>query len=202
MCGLVKGKSVKRFSTFGVLALLALVMLSACDVGPSQGTKNRTSAVSQREDNFARAQALYPAPNQTNFPIRKALVKYTERQDLENHPWYIYLLGMDGKFIGYFVGQTYPVNSCNFLSSSEEVRDDTQGNLILTAPSLDGIFYGGGGATSGCGAYFFFDATTDAMQTFVSPMWIAQDQPLVLPGVDIPRLNPEKPKEATPTANK
>jgi hypothetical protein len=172
----------------GVLSMVfvALFVFSACTDTQDQD-KSRKDAVKQRETNFDRAEAMWPAPTDlSNFPIRRALVEYTRRQDLVNHPWYIYIMGMDGTPIGYYVGQTYPVSSCNFLSSTERFTDLPDGQWgQVTAPSYDGIFYGGGGASAACQSMFFFDVITNAMHTFVAPMWFASDRPL---NIDVPRL--------------
>lgn len=135
----------------------------------------RQKAVVARENNFSRAEVMWPAPTDlSNFPMRQALVDFTERQDLINHPWYIYLLGQNGDYIGYYVGKTYPQSVCNFLSSTERFVDlpDAQWGTA-TSPSYDGVFYGNCNPNE----MFFFDATTNAMITFVSNMWFAADAP-------------------------
>lgn len=178
-----QGILVKVF--YGFVAIITVLTLSACTLADN-GEDNRRDAVQQRERVFDKAQKLYPVVEPVNFPIRKALVEFTIRQDQINHPWYIYLQGMTGEVYGYFVGQTYPVSTCNFLSSSETISSSQNGKVVLTAPSLDGIFYGGGGASAACDGFFFFDVTTNAMITFSSPNWFATDQPLQ---IDAPRLN-------------
>lgn len=160
-------------------ALGAAIVLAGCGGGNEQLAKQRKESVSARAETFARAEAISPLPKTENFPLRKALVKFTERQDLLDHPWYVYIYADTGNIIGYYVAQTVPINACNFLSSTEEVRTDTDGgNLILTAPSLDGIFYGGGGTSAGCDSWFFFDVATDTLVQIRAFKWVALDQPL------------------------
>lgn len=108
--------------------------------------------------------------------MRGALVKMTERQDLENHPWYVYILGMNGNVIGYYVSQTVPINACNFLSSSEDIYRHDSSILTTSAPSLDGMFYG----SAACDAWFFFDYTTDALIQIRGINFYSSDQPLIL----------------------
>jgi hypothetical protein len=170
----------RRWYGLAVTAVLGVVLLAAC--GPSQPQQKN---IEQRQTTFEHAEDLFPQPVPENFPLREALVKFTERQDMLNHPWYIYILGMGGEYVGYYVGQTYPQNACNFLSSTEQIVWESTADPVVQAPSLDGVFYGGGGAASACDVYFFFDTTTDAMHTFKAPMWFATDQPLDL---DLPRL--------------
>lgn len=179
----------KRFFGFLMIPLLAL-SLFACAEGGYESDDNRKSAVATREAVFDRAERMWPAPTDLiNFPIREALVKFTERQDLVNHPWYTYILSMNGNYIGYFVTQTYPVSVCNFLSSTErfvDLPDGVWGNAI--APSYDGIFYGGGGSSAACEGLFFFDTVTDAMYTFGGPLgYFTSDAPL---NIDVPQIQP------------
>jgi hypothetical protein len=163
-----------------ILLCALCVFLVACDE-EGQGNESREKAISSRNNTFESAEKSVPIPRTVNFPLRRALAKMTERQDLINHPWYVYILGDNGNVIGYYVSQTVPVNACAFLSSTEDVRDDDEGgNLVLTAPSLDGIFYGGAGAASGCDAWFFFDYATDALIQIRGVNFFSADQPLIL----------------------
>lgn len=169
-----------------VLVLVAVVVgvtgLTACGGEENaQLDQQRQASITSRASTFSRAEHLAPVPRTVNFPLRKALVEFTERQDLIDHPWYIYILGMNGNTIGYYVGKTVPINACNFLSSTEEVDwNEGAGGVVLTAPSLDGIFYGGGGASAGCDSWFFFDAATNALIQIRGVNYFTADQPLNL----------------------
>jgi hypothetical protein len=172
---------MRRMSKIAVAGLMALVFVSAfagqCGGNDTAATQ-RDTAIESRAQAFSRAEHKFPVPKTENFPLREALVEFTERQDLIDHPWYVYILGMNGNAIGYYVARTVPINACNFLSSTEDVRDDSDGNLVLTAPSLDGIYYGGGGTSAGCDAWFFFDAATNALVQIRGTNFYAADQPL------------------------
>jgi hypothetical protein len=142
------------------LAMLPLLpMIAAC--GSDNLEEQRQESLETRAESFDRAESLYPIPPISNYPMREALVKFTERQDLVGHPWYVYILGVNGNVVGYYVASTYPQSTCNFLSSTEERRD----GLIFTAPSLDG---------------FFFDYATDALVVIGSSPFYASDKPLLL----------------------
>lgn len=160
-----------------VMAAFLGMGASGCDE-ESSIEKQARSATKARASNFDRAQKLYPAPKNTNFPLRRDLRKMTERQDLVNHPWYVYLLGMNGNAVGYYVAKTVPINACNFLSSTEAITEHEDAPIVLTAPSLDGIFYGGGGTSAGCDAWFFFDQATDALIQIRGVNWFSSDKPL------------------------
>lgn len=163
---------------FAVIVVAVALVLVGC--GSDKAQEQRDASLRTRASTFARAEQSAPVPLTANFPIRKALVKFTERQDLLEHPWYIYVMGENANVVGYYVGQTYPINACNFLSSTEDVESTNKGAVVVTAPSLDGIFYGGGGASAGCDAWFFFDSATDAMIVIRGQAFHVSDQPLRL----------------------
>lgn len=165
--------------TAAVVPLVAAALLfTACAEDTNEA---RTESIAQRNTQFARAQIVAPNPNPVNFPVRRALVEFTERQDLMGHTWYVYILADTGNVIGYYVAKARPVNSCTSLSSTEDVDYDSDGgNVLLTAPSLDGVYYSGSGASARCDAWFFFDAATDALIEIRGVDFYTTDQPLRL----------------------
>ena len=172
-----------HFRKLMAIPLAALVlsiglMTMGCDETNNDANDQRKEAVQSRAETFERAQTLIPVPQTENFPLRAELVRFTERQDIENHPTYVYVLADTGQILGYYVAKTFPLNICAFLSSSEDVYNSSWGNLTMTAPSLDGIYYGGAGAGSTCDGWFFFDQETDALIELIGmKIWVA-DQPL------------------------
>ena len=171
---------VKRLILLAILAVFAIPFMAAGSCDGTDLAQQAEQAANQRADNFSRAQKLYPAPNNQNFPLREALVQFTQPQDLTNHPWYVYVFPPYGSQpIGYYVAKAVPQNICNFLSSSQGKGDGYQ------APSLDGIFYGGSGASNGCDAVFFFDYATNALIQIGKLGYFTADQPLNL---DVPQL--------------
>lgn len=182
---------VRNYKNVVIIVLTALLVTGAGvayadeeDAAHAGNDKMRQQGVIAREQNFERAQAKYPAPTDlSNFPMREALVEFARRQDMVNHPWYVYLLGDNGNAYGYYVGKTYPQSTCNFLSSTErfvDLPDQVWGTA--TSPSYDGIFYG----TCDPNQMFFFDAQTNAMIVF-SVKFTASDAPLSL---DVQYLGP------------
>lgn len=160
-----------------IIAVLMAIVLVACQ---SDEDKIREADVDFRFDTYARAAALHPDPQIENFPARESLVEFAIRTDLLEHPWYVYILADTGNVIGYYVARQRPVNSCTFLSSTEDIEVKSSVPIVLTAPSLDGIYYGGSGASAGCDAWFFFDAATDAMIEIRGVKFFISDQPLLL----------------------
>lgn len=168
---------MRKWIAFGLLACaLVSVGATSCEGNPSLNAQ-RDESVTARTQAFDRAERLYPLPLTQNFPLRQALVEFTEREDLINHPWYTYVLGDNGNIVGYYVTKTPPLNSCNFLSSTE---DQGVSGAVLTAPSLDGIYYGGGGSSSNCDEWFFFDLATNALIKIRGVHFYTADQPLRL----------------------
>jgi hypothetical protein len=162
------------------IVLAAAILAAGCGAaairaysGPSPSDA-RKHAVENRADNFNRAASLVPDPHNTNFPLRRALREFSDREDLLHHPWYVYLLGDNGNTIGYYVAKYPPENSCNFLSSTQDVYHDDHGNLPMQSPSYDGVYYGG----SVCDEWFIFDAATNALVKFRGFHYYVADQPL------------------------
>src|SRR3990167_3469445 len=163
-----------------LLALFVTATASSCDK-ENIGEDQRKQSVATRTQSLKEAEAKFPISHPKNFPLREALVRFTEREDLLDHPWYVYIIADTGNILGYYVAKQVPVNSCTFLSSTENVlTEGIEGTVVLTAPSLDGIYYGGGGASAGCDEWFFFDGATDAMIKIRGVKFFVADQPLKL----------------------
>ncbi len=182
-------RRVVRLSSLTGLLLLAFVVFGgassgdSCSNGDTRGNidQQRQQAVQQRADVYQSAASVAPPPRPVNFPLRKALVEFTNREDMLDHPWYVYILGDNGNTIGYYVAKSAPVNSCAFLSSTEQVwtgGQDGNASQVLTAPSLDGIYYGGSGSATGCDEWFLFDLATNALIKFRGLHFYVADQPL------------------------
>ncbi len=161
-----------------IIAVIGVVLLTIMSVGcDNKLGEQRHSSVEERADTMGRAEALYPTPYNENFPLRQVLVEYTKRQDMMNHPWYTYIMSDTGAITHYFVSTTVPVSTNAFLGSTE----DYIGNgVILTAPSLDGIYYGGAGSVTGSNGWIFIDAATGAMGIAYGQKILTFDAPLIL----------------------
>ncbi len=168
----------KRFMVILVaLVTLAALLCIGCDSTDSLQVQQRKESIDNRAETMARAEALYPVPETQNFPLRALLVEYTKRQDLVNHPWYTYIMSDTGAITHYFVSTTVPVSTSAFLSSTEDVL---YSSTVVTAPSLDGIYYGGAGSTTGSNGWIFIDAATGAMGIAYGQKILTFDAPLIL----------------------
>ena len=172
---------IKKVSTLFLALILINVMILgiACgDAGQHKLREQQKASVSTRVDMMARAEALIPIPMTQNFPLREVLAEYTSRCDLANHPWYTYIMSDTGAITHYFVSTTVPVSTNAFLSSTEAV--DSYNSLILIAPSLDGIYYGGSGSITASNGWIFVDAATGAMGIAYGQKILTFDSPLIL----------------------
>lgn len=174
---------MRRMILIAATLLIATVFFAACGE-QSDSQKQRNNSVKARTDTFARAEAKHPIPRTENFPLRKTLVEMTKREDLLNHPWYVYVMADTGNVIGYYVAKSAPINACNFLSSTEELADGTlpggdvdyEANFVMKAPSLDGVFYG----DAVCNVFVFEDYTTNAIIKLGDIKFFVADKPLNL----------------------
>ena len=159
----------------GILALVVIGFAACSTTAENVYTKN----IETREQIFLQAQALYPIPIPLDFPLRKDLVEFTLRE-AKPGPWYVYIQTDAGTYSAYYVAKNKPQNACNFLSDTKTAYN----SILRDAPSLDGIYYGGTGASGACDSWFWFDAGTNALvetrfKTTVS------DQPLA---IDVPQI--------------
>lgn len=164
-----------------VIVLVAImgVVIAALAACATERASIYSKTVQTREDIFRQAQALYPIPIPSDFPLRKDLVEFTNRQ-AQPGPWYVYIQTDTGTYSAYYVAKNKPQNACNFLSDTKT----SYNGILRDAPSLDGVYYGGTGASGACDSWFWFDAGTNALvetrfKTTVS------DQPLA---IDVPQI--------------
>jgi hypothetical protein len=156
-----------------VLAIVGLfVFLATGCMEPTKQEQQRENAVNARANSFSRAEKQYPAPIPNTYPERKLLIDVVNAQSSENHPWYVYQFGVNGNVVRYFVSKQFPVNNCDYLSSTEDV---TSNSVVLHAPSLLGIYQSGD-----CGTYVFEDQITGAIETAPINSVTVSDKPLTL----------------------
>ena len=160
-----------------IATAVAVIALAACQAEGTPAEQAREQNVEAQGQMMARATAAVPVPQTTHFLARQNLAEYMGRMDDPVKVWYIYEMADTGSVLGYYVSRTYRQSVCTFMTPPEEVRHrrGTNGNtsVVVTAPALDGIYYGDGG----CETVFFFDQNSDAM-IFTSMRFRASDVPL------------------------
>lgn len=160
----------------GLVAVISSMLLLTACVESSSSSRAKEGA--KQEEIISRATTKIPTYQPDNFLTRKAVDKWMERMDTADKTFYIYLLGMNGNHLGYYVGQTRPISTCTLLTPPDKLHywNGTNGRTaaVTDAPSLDGV-YGGGGCDS---TFFFFDAQTDAYIEIQGVNYFVADQPL------------------------
>lgn len=160
-----------------MLALVACAVVGCSGKGESNA---RESNRDTQESMMDRAQAAIPAYEANYFLTRESVNEWMKRTDVPDKLWYIYVMADNGQFIGYYISRTIPV-SINISMTAPDVKiHGTDGNVVMKAPALDGVYYGGS-----MDQYYFFDAATDAMGVLTNLKFIYFDQPLK---VDAPLL--------------
>lgn len=153
-----------------LVTLLATLALAGCKVEGSARDQNMRAQESLME----RATKAVQVPMVSNFLAREAVAKQVRRLDEKGKLFYVYILGQNGQQVGYYVANTRPVSTCALLTPPDEVRTSSVNNVVLSSPSLGGV-YGFGG---GCNSHFFFDAATDAYVEISGMSFFVSDQPL------------------------
>jgi len=161
---------MKRF-TLATISLVLALALAGCNE-PTARDKN----VAVQHSLMATAVAKFPAPQPSNFPAREAVVKQTKRMDEAGKVFYVYLVGMNGQQIGYYVSNTRPVATCSLLTPPEDIITHSQTYFQVKAPSMGGTY----SPAPSCGSVFFFDALTDAYIEISGMTYFVSDQPLSL----------------------
>lgn len=160
---------------FVVTILVSMMALVGCKPAESS---SQEKAQQEQENVIERARAKIPTYQPSNFLTRETVNKWMKRMDTPSKTFYVYLLGDNGSHIGYYVAQTRPISSCTLMTPPKRLEQGDGGqygkDFVMPAPSLDGV-YGGGGCDS---SYFFFDSTTDAYVEIQGMDFFVSDQPL------------------------
>jgi hypothetical protein len=169
-----------------VTAVLAVAALVACTSDSSSDKEAKS-----RNGTYDQLVAKQPAHSMTYSPTRDTINFWIDTWGKQpNKLAYVYLQNSEGKLIGYYVLKGLPVSYCAALTPTQQVAHDDHGNVVVNAPSVDGVFYSGGQ----CAAYYGRDATTNAYLEYTVGLGInvlLYDQPL--PNhPNVPNLGPTK----------
>jgi hypothetical protein len=168
------------------LALAAVVALGACTSSSKSG-QNKESGLQQT--NYDRLVAQDPAHEMQTSVTRKTINRWIDTWGKDpNKLAYVYFQNANGDLTGYYVLKGLPVSYCTALTPTYKVRDSSNGNLMLPAPSVDGVYYSGGE----CNTFYGFDATTGAYIEYTAGLGInvlIYDQPLTN-HPNVPKLGP------------
>lgn len=176
---------MNRFKS--LVAVLATVILAAafvaCDFGTAE-ERNLRNAERSQNNVEERAVAAVPPYIPNAFPARETINRYLQETETGTE-WYTYALNMLGEPIFYVLSDSKPQNICVSITPPDR---RVQGPVVLSAPALDGVYYGG----AGCNAYYTFDATTGGMIELAGSTFtlVSSKFPLYL-DTDIRRLQPQ-----------
>lgn len=178
-------------------ALLALAALTASTASCDEKPKPQTS---QTESQMRDEVYEYLAEN---FPISEAdysndrvnidfwVDTWATAEVSEGKLTFVYLMGMNGDLIGYFVLDGLPTAKCKMGTPPYDFENVDGGqynyDVQVPAPGLTGTYSTGAGE---CGTYFGRDALTGAYIEWTAISQLVYDQPLGLPeGVEPPALS-------------
>ena len=143
---------MKQPKIYPACLLALLFVLSACGTQPNDldVAKDTQAAVMNN------AIAAEPAYRPTSFPARRDINRYLRETETLASEWYTYALNRDGEPIFYVVSDSKPRNICISITAPDRIVKDDWGNVVISAPALDGVYYGG----AGCDAYYLWDSAT------------------------------------------
>ncbi len=131
-------------------ALLGALILAGC-----KGDDDLKKSGETQKKVMAQAQNAVPAYHPRAFPAREDINWYL-RETEKRGTWFIYALSMTGQPLFYIVSDMKPRNICISISSPDRKISSSGGSVVMSAPALDGVYYGG----AGCDSYYMRDAAT------------------------------------------
>ena len=162
--------------------LVATLALVACTVPPSDSQLSRQA----QQEASGRAFTAIPPYIPTEYTAREDINWYLQETE-GRHTWYVYALSFTGEPLFYIVSDMKPRNICVSITAPDRVGGTSSGNVVRSAPALDGVYYGG----AACNAYYMRDATTGGFIELAGDTFslVSSKTPLFLE-TDIRRLEP------------
>jgi hypothetical protein len=143
--------------------MIALVAMGASECDPkSEAEKAQEAERDSQGTSYSSLQDKQPASTMDYSPTRDGINQWIETWEQEGKISYVYLIASNGQKVGYYVFKGLPISYCASLTPTDEVEDRANTDLVMKAPSMDGVYYSG----SQCNQFFGFDATTDSYIEF------------------------------------
>lgn len=147
---------MRRRLTFVVAAVVLALTLAACG---GSGGSGQQSEIKTQQSNYDRLVAQEPAHTMSVSATRKTINFWIDTWGHDPDKLsYVYMQAANGQLTGYYIFKGLPVNYCVSLTPPYHIIYDGNGNLVVPAPSIDGVYYSGGG----CQTFYGRDATTNA----------------------------------------
>lgn len=143
-----------------ILVLLGcLLILGACEENTDLN-KQRKKQTAMQVTNQEKAEQLYPMPQIDDYITRRQVIRWTDEMDNPS-VWYVYvyLRGVPEP-LGFYIADAPPTPYCAFLNPPDQVIDRYEGDVVVTAPGIDGVYYGEGNCND---LNYFWDEASGAM---------------------------------------
>ena len=138
----------------GVIALAVVCTLVITASSCEQPNDLDTARQVQQEVMGVAVDAV-PPYQPTTFPARSDINRYL-RETEQPGEWYTYALNWAGEPIFYVVSDGKPRNICVSITAPDRKVTGSNGNVVMSAPALDGVYYGG----ANCNSWYLWDAST------------------------------------------
>lgn len=162
------------------IAAVVVLALGAGSCEEISGSKadndatNRTKTVEQLING-------QPAQSMTYSPTRETINGWINTWSKPGKLSFVYMTAANGQLTGYYVLKGLPVSYCASVTRNYDVKEadlgDYNGDMMVPAPGVDGVWYSGGQ----CNQYYGFDATTGTYIEFsigASRDYILSEEPL------------------------
>ncbi len=179
-------KNWKKLFLVFVALVVATISVTSCTGSGNSGQKTETKT---QQSNYDKLVAQDPAHTMDYSPTRQTINFWIDTWSKPGQLAYVYLMNVNGDYIGYFVFQGPPVSMCTSLTPTYQIKTkgDT-GQITVPAPSIDGVYYSGGE----CNTYYGKDAQTGAYVEYTvgqSMSMLLYNQPLT-GHPNVPKLAP------------
>lgn len=157
-----------------ILVMAIAVLITGCT---STGKSSTAKEAKVQQGSYDALVNKQPAHAMNYSATRDTVNFWIDTWKKPNKLSYVYMQNADGVLEGYYVFKGLPVSYCAALTPTYKVRDSSNGNLMLPAPSVDGVYYSGGQ----CNTFYGRDATTNAYIEYTAGLGInvlIYDQPL------------------------
>jgi hypothetical protein len=152
----------------GVIAVAVLISANSCE----EEASSQQSESESRSASYNAQVDAQPAERMSYSPTRETINFWISTWDEPGKLSYVYLQNADGTMIGYYVMEGLPVNMCAALTPNYEKIEadlgDFNGEMLVPAPSVDGVYYSGGQ----CMTYYGKDATTGTYLEYTAGLGI------------------------------
>lgn len=146
-----------------LIAAAALVLVG-CNDQPEAQEKER----GRQQSNYEKLVDGQAAKTMKYSPTRETINFWIDTWNEPNKLAYVYLQAANGELLGYYVLEGLPVSYCASLTPNYRIEWDAEGNVVVPAPAMDGVYYSGGQ----CNAYYGKDATTGSYVEYTAGLGI------------------------------